>query len=108
MDDREMMRAESAFEVDIIHGPSASNLLLDPETSVAQIPDNSNHLEYDDQYKDDFGEDPMAESEGGMLGKKERYPGLWYAKILLKAFLSLSPCVCPNNISFLLKCTLVH
>ncbi|XP_029587318.1 double-strand-break repair protein rad21 homolog A [Salmo trutta] len=70
MDDREMMRAESAFEVDIIHGPSASNLLLDPETSVAQIPDNSNHLEYDDQYKDDFGEDPMAESEGGMLVDK--------------------------------------
>ncbi|KAM9419953.1 double-strand-break repair protein rad21 homolog A-like isoform 2-T3 [Salvelinus alpinus] len=70
MDDREMMREESAFEVDIIHGASASNLLLDPETSVAQIPDNSNHLEYDDQYKDDFGEDPMAESEGGMLVDK--------------------------------------
>ncbi|XP_070969931.1 double-strand-break repair protein rad21 homolog A-like [Oncorhynchus clarkii lewisi] len=65
MDDREI-----AFEVDIIHGASASNLLLDPETSVAQIPDNSNHLEYDDQYKDDFGEDPMAESEGGMLVDK--------------------------------------
>ncbi|XP_055732006.1 double-strand-break repair protein rad21 homolog A-like [Salvelinus fontinalis] len=70
MDDQEMMREESAFEVDIIHGASASNLLLDPETSVAQIPDNSNHLEYDDQYKDDFGEDPMAESEGGMLVDK--------------------------------------
>nr|XP_046181902.1 double-strand-break repair protein rad21 homolog A-like [Oncorhynchus gorbuscha]XP_046181903.1 double-strand-break repair protein rad21 homolog A-like [Oncorhynchus gorbuscha] len=70
MDDREMMREENAFEVDIIHGASASNLLLDPETSVAQIPDNSNHLEYDDQYKDDFGEDPMAESEGGMLVDK--------------------------------------
>ncbi|XP_064839960.1 double-strand-break repair protein rad21 homolog A-like [Oncorhynchus masou masou] len=70
MDDREMMREENAFEVDIIHGASASNLLLDPETSVAQITDNSNHLEYDDQYKDDFGEDPMAESEGGMLVDK--------------------------------------
>uniref|UniRef100_A0A8C7FVW1 RAD21 cohesin complex component b n=1 Tax=Oncorhynchus kisutch TaxID=8019 RepID=A0A8C7FVW1_ONCKI len=70
MDDREMMREENTFEVDIIHGASASNLLLDPETSVAQIPDNSNHLEYDDQYKDDFGEDPMAESEGGMLVDK--------------------------------------
>uniref|UniRef100_A0A8C7USR7 RAD21 cohesin complex component n=1 Tax=Oncorhynchus mykiss TaxID=8022 RepID=A0A8C7USR7_ONCMY len=69
MDDREMMREENAFEVDIIHRASASNLLLDPETSVAQIPDNSNHLEYD-QYKDDFGEDPMAESEGGMLVDK--------------------------------------
>ncbi|CAB1321094.1 unnamed protein product [Coregonus sp. 'balchen'] len=67
MDDREMMREESAFEVDIIHVASASNLLLDPETSGAQIPDKSNHLEYDDQYKDDFGEDPMADSEGGML-----------------------------------------
>ncbi|XP_041738885.1 double-strand-break repair protein rad21 homolog A [Coregonus clupeaformis] len=70
MDDREMMREESAFEVDIIHDASASNLLLDPETSEAQIPDKSNHLEYDDQYKDDFGEDPMADSEGGMLVDK--------------------------------------
>ncbi|KAM9414619.1 double-strand-break repair protein rad21 homolog A-like isoform 2-T2 [Salvelinus alpinus] len=70
MDDREMMREESAFEVDIIHGASASNLLLDPETSEAQITDKSNHLEYDDQYKDDFGEDPMADSEGGMLVDK--------------------------------------
>uniref|UniRef100_A0AAZ3SXE6 Double-strand-break repair protein rad21 homolog n=1 Tax=Oncorhynchus tshawytscha TaxID=74940 RepID=A0AAZ3SXE6_ONCTS len=61
MDDREMMREESAFEVDIIHGASASNLLLDPETSEAQITDKSNHLEYDDQYKDDFGEIPMAD-----------------------------------------------
>ncbi|XP_035649375.1 double-strand-break repair protein rad21 homolog A-like [Oncorhynchus keta] len=70
MDDREMMREESAFEVDIIHGASASNLLLDPETSQAQITDKSNHLEYDDQYKDDFGEIPMADSEGGMLVDK--------------------------------------
>uniref|UniRef100_A0AAY5KQ46 RAD21 cohesin complex component n=1 Tax=Esox lucius TaxID=8010 RepID=A0AAY5KQ46_ESOLU len=61
MDDREMMREESAFEVDIINGASASNLLLDPETSGPQITDKSNHLEYDDQYKDDFGEDPMAD-----------------------------------------------
>uniref|UniRef100_A0A4W5NT39 RAD21 cohesin complex component b n=1 Tax=Hucho hucho TaxID=62062 RepID=A0A4W5NT39_9TELE len=67
MDDRELMREESAFEVDIIHGASTSNLLLDTETSEAQITDKSNHLEYDDQYKDDFGEDPMADSEGGML-----------------------------------------
>nr|XP_046218397.1 double-strand-break repair protein rad21 homolog A-like [Oncorhynchus gorbuscha] len=70
MDDREMMREESAFEVDIIHGASASNLLLDPETTEAQITDKSNHLEYDDQYKDDFGEIPMADSEGGMLVDK--------------------------------------
>ncbi|KAL0962482.1 hypothetical protein UPYG_G00340600 [Umbra pygmaea] len=70
MDDREMMREENAFEVDIIHGASASNLLLDPETSGPQITDKSNHLEYDDQYKDDFGEDPMADSEGGMLVDK--------------------------------------
>uniref|UniRef100_A0A4W5NKB2 RAD21 cohesin complex component b n=1 Tax=Hucho hucho TaxID=62062 RepID=A0A4W5NKB2_9TELE len=70
MDDRELMREESAFEVDIIHGASTSNLLLDTETSEAQITDKSNHLEYDDQYKDDFGEDPMADSEGGMLVDK--------------------------------------
>lgn len=69
MDDREMMREASAFEDDIIHGASASNLLLEPESSSGQITDKSNHLEYD-QYKDDFGDNPMESSEGGMLGKK--------------------------------------
>lgn len=68
MDDREMMREESAFEVDIIHGASASNLLLEPESTSGQMTDKSNHLEYD-QYKDDFGDNPMESSEGGMLGK---------------------------------------
>lgn len=69
MDDREMMREASAFEDDIIHGASASNLLLEPESSSGQITDKSNHLEYD-QYKDDFGDNPMESSEGGMLVDK--------------------------------------
>ncbi|KAJ8354715.1 hypothetical protein SKAU_G00222820 [Synaphobranchus kaupii] len=70
MDDREMMREESAFEVDIIHGSSASNLLLEAEPAVGQIPEKSNHLQYDDQYKDDFGDNPMESTEGGMLVDK--------------------------------------
>ncbi|KAM4630213.1 double-strand-break repair protein rad21 homolog A-like [Polymixia lowei] len=70
MDDREMMREEtSAFEVDIM-GASASNLLLDGEGGTDQMADKSNHLEYDDQYKDDFGDNPMESSEGGMLVDK--------------------------------------
>lgn len=69
MDDREMMREESAFEVDIM-GASASNLLLESEGSTNQMTDKSNHLEYDDQYKDDFGDNPMESNEGGMLGRK--------------------------------------
>lgn len=68
MDDREMMREESAFEVDIM-GASASNLLLEAEGGANQMADKSNHLEYDDQYKDDFGDNPMESNEGGMLGK---------------------------------------
>ncbi|XP_064204494.1 RAD21 cohesin complex component b isoform X2 [Anguilla rostrata] len=70
MDDREMMREESAFEVDIIHGASASNLLLEPEPGSGQMAEKSNHLEYDDQYKDDFGDNHMESSEGGMLVDK--------------------------------------
>ncbi|XP_023667616.1 RAD21 cohesin complex component b [Paramormyrops kingsleyae] len=70
MDDREMMREESAFEVDIIHGASASNLLLETEPGAGQIAEKSNHLEYDEQYKDDFGDNPMESSEGGMLVDK--------------------------------------
>lgn len=69
MDDREMMREASAFEDDIIHGASASNLLLEPEASSEQMTDKSNHLEFD-QYKDDFGDNPMESSEGGMLVDK--------------------------------------
>ncbi len=67
MDDREMMREESAFEVDIM-AASASNLLLEAEGGTNQMADKSNHLEYDDQYKDDFGDNPMESNEGGMLG----------------------------------------
>ncbi|CAK6965809.1 RAD21 cohesin complex component b [Scomber scombrus] len=69
MDDREMMREESAFEVDIM-GASASNLLLEAEAVTNQMADKSNHLEYDDQYKDDFGDNPMESNEGGMLVDK--------------------------------------
>ncbi|KAM3858088.1 RAD21 cohesin complex component b isoform 2-T2 [Diretmus argenteus] len=70
MDDREMMREESAFDVDIM-GASASNLLLEAEGAVGNpMADKSNHLEYDDQYKDDFGDNPMESSEGGMLVDK--------------------------------------
>ncbi|XP_073340320.1 double-strand-break repair protein rad21 homolog A-like [Pagrus major] len=69
MDDREMMREESAFEVDIM-GASASNLLLEAEGASDQMADKSNHLEYDDQYKDDFGDNPMESTEGGMLVDK--------------------------------------
>ncbi|XP_047461659.1 double-strand-break repair protein rad21 homolog A-like [Mugil cephalus] len=69
MDDREMMREESAFEVDIM-GASASNLLLEAEGAANPMVDKSNHLEYDDQYKDDFGDNPMESNEGGMLVDK--------------------------------------
>ncbi|XP_041811728.1 double-strand-break repair protein rad21 homolog A-like [Chelmon rostratus] len=69
MDDREMMREESAFEVDIM-GASASNLLLEAEGGTNQMADKTNHLEYDDQYKDDFGDNPMESNEGGMLVDK--------------------------------------
>lgn len=62
-----MMREESAFEVDIM-GASASNLLLEAEGVTSQMADKSNHLEYDNQYKDDFGDNPMESNEGGMLG----------------------------------------
>lgn len=68
MDDREIMREESAFEVDIM-GASASNLLLEAEGGDDQMAEKSNHLDYDNQYKDDFGDNPMESNEGGMLGK---------------------------------------
>ncbi|XP_015232429.1 PREDICTED: double-strand-break repair protein rad21-like protein 1 [Cyprinodon variegatus] len=69
MDDREMMREESAFEVDIMSS-SASNLLLEAEGGANQMADKSNHLEYDEQYKDDFGDNPMESNGGGMLVAK--------------------------------------
>ncbi|XP_077432119.1 double-strand-break repair protein rad21 homolog A-like [Vanacampus margaritifer] len=65
MDDREMMRDASTFEEDIMHGATASNLLLEPEPGPANLPDKSNHMEYDD-----FGDSSMGNSDGGMLVDK--------------------------------------
>ncbi|CAL8289498.1 unnamed protein product [Merluccius merluccius] len=65
MDDREMMRDASAFEEDMMHGATASNLLLEAEPGPANLPDKSNHMEYDD-----FGDNPMGNSDGGMLVDK--------------------------------------
>lgn len=65
MDDREMMREGSAFEDDMLVSTSASNLLLEPEQSTSHLNEKANHLEYEDQYKDDnFGEG----NDGGILG----------------------------------------
>ncbi|KAF7247067.1 hypothetical protein EYD10_07082, partial [Varanus komodoensis] len=67
MDDREMMREDSAFPDDMLDSTSASNLLLEPEQSTSHLSEKSNHLEYEDQYKDDnFGEG----NEGGILDDK--------------------------------------
>lgn len=64
MDDREMMREENAFEVDIIHGSSASTLLLEAEPGPAHLPDKTTNLEYDD-----FGDNNLENSDGGILSK---------------------------------------
>ncbi|XP_052003467.1 double-strand-break repair protein rad21 homolog A [Xyrauchen texanus] len=64
MDDREMMREENAFEVDIIHG-SAATLLLEAEPGPAHLPDKSTNLEYDD-----FGDNNLENSDGGILMDK--------------------------------------
>ncbi|XP_018416356.1 PREDICTED: double-strand-break repair protein rad21 homolog [Nanorana parkeri] len=67
MDDREMMREGSAFEDDMLVSTSATNLLLEPEQNPSQLNEKSNHLEYDDQYKDDnFGDG----NDGGILDDK--------------------------------------
>ncbi|CAH2285794.1 double-strand-break repair rad21 homolog [Pelobates cultripes] len=67
MDDREMMREDSAFEDDMLVSTSTSNLLLEPEQGTSQLNEKTNHLEYDDQYKDDnFGE----VTDGGILDDK--------------------------------------
>ncbi|XP_029447783.1 double-strand-break repair protein rad21 homolog [Rhinatrema bivittatum] len=67
MDDREIMREGSAFEDDMLVSTSASNLLLEPEQSTSNLNEKSNHLEYEDQYKDDnFGEG----NDGGILDDK--------------------------------------
>lgn len=65
MDDREMMRDASTFEEDIMQGATASNLLLEAEPGPANLPDKSNHMEYDD-----FGDASMVNNDGGMLGKQ--------------------------------------
>ncbi len=64
MDDREMMREENAFEVDIIHGSSASTLLLEAEPGPAHLPDKSTNLDYDD-----FGDNNLENTDGGILSK---------------------------------------
>ncbi|XP_060631792.1 double-strand-break repair protein rad21 homolog isoform X2 [Anolis sagrei] len=67
MDDREIMREDSAFPDDMLDSTSASNLLLEPEQSTSHLTEKTNHLEYDDQYKDDnFGEG----NDGGILDDK--------------------------------------
>ncbi|XP_075405457.1 double-strand-break repair protein rad21 homolog [Tenrec ecaudatus] len=68
MDDRGMMREDSAFEDDDMLGSAnASNLLLEPEQSTSHLNEKINHLEYEDQYKDDnFGE----VNDGGILDDK--------------------------------------
>uniref|UniRef100_A0A673IAW6 Double-strand-break repair protein rad21 homolog n=1 Tax=Sinocyclocheilus rhinocerous TaxID=307959 RepID=A0A673IAW6_9TELE len=65
MDDREMMREENAFEVDIIHGSSASTLLLEAEPGPAHLPDKSTNLDYDD-----FGDNNLENTDGGILMDK--------------------------------------
>uniref|UniRef100_A0A8C2INQ5 Double-strand-break repair protein rad21 homolog n=1 Tax=Cyprinus carpio TaxID=7962 RepID=A0A8C2INQ5_CYPCA len=64
MDDREIMREENAFEVDIIHGSSATTLLLEAEPGPAHLPDKSANLDYND-----FGEN-LENSDGGILMDK--------------------------------------
>ncbi|KAM9198088.1 double-strand-break repair protein rad21 homolog isoform 2-T2 [Dugong dugon] len=68
MDDREIMREGSAFEDDdMLVSTSTSNLFLEPEQSTSNLNEKINHLEYEDQYKDDnFGEG----NDGGILDDK--------------------------------------
>lgn len=62
------MRDASTFEEDIMHGATASNLLLETEPGPANLPDKSNHMEYDG-----FGDGAMGNSDGGMLGELFRF-----------------------------------
>uniref|UniRef100_F6UCA9 RAD21 cohesin complex component n=1 Tax=Macaca mulatta TaxID=9544 RepID=F6UCA9_MACMU len=68
MDDREIMREGSAFEDDdMLVSTTTSNLLLESEQSTSNLNEKINHLEYEDQYKDDnFGEG----NDGGILDDK--------------------------------------
>lgn len=69
MEDREILREETAFEdTAFIHGSSASNLLLEAEPGPAHLPDKSNNLDYDD-----FGDNNLENSDGGILGKDRRF-----------------------------------
>lgn len=65
MDDREMMREENAFG-DIIHESSAANLLLEAEPGPAHLPDKTPNLDYDD-----FGDNNLENSDGGILSEFE-------------------------------------
>lgn len=68
IEDREILREEAPFdETAFIHGSSASNLLLEAEPGPAHIPDKSANLEYDD-----FGDNNLENSDGGILGKDGR------------------------------------
>lgn len=65
MDDRAMLREDGAFPDDMLDSTSAPNLLLEPEQSTSHLNEKPNHLEYEDQYKDDnFGDG----NDGGILG----------------------------------------
>lgn len=67
IEDREILREETAFEdTAFIHGSSASNLLLEAEPGPAHLPDKSTNLDYDD-----FGDNNLENSDGGILGKDD-------------------------------------
>ncbi|XP_034075103.1 double-strand-break repair protein rad21 homolog A-like [Gymnodraco acuticeps] len=59
MDDRESMRDPSTFEEDIMHGATASNLLLEAEPGPAALPDKCNHMDYDFGDFFDFALEPI-------------------------------------------------
>lgn len=64
MDDREMMREDSAFPDDMLDSTSASNLLLEPEQSTSHLNEKPNDLGYEHYKDDNFGEG----NDGGILG----------------------------------------
>lgn len=65
MDDREMMRDASPFGDDLMQGANAPHLLFEAQPGPANLPDKSNHMEYDD-----FGDGSMGGGDGGMLVDK--------------------------------------
>lgn len=66
MDDREMMREDSAFPDDMLDSTSASNLLLEPEQSTSHLNEKPNDLGYEHYKDDNFGEG----NDGGILDDK--------------------------------------